>query len=161
MDPASEMGPLISRAHCSAVHRMVARGLEEGAEAIAGAEILAGPGSYYAPTVLINTSPDMAVARDEIFGPVVTISAFDDVAEAVRQANDSDYGLAASIWTKNLTRAHLVAGSIEAGIVWINCHGIPDMALPIGGMKQSGWGREHSLEGVELYTETKAVMARL
>jgi phenylacetaldehyde dehydrogenase len=99
--------------------------------------------------------------QQEIFGPVVTVMPFDDESSAIRGANDSIYGLAASIWTQNLARAHRVAAATHSGIVWVNSHGIPELSMPIGGVKQSGWGREHGLEGLLIYTEAKSVMVRI
>lgn len=161
LDPDSRMGPLISGGHRNNVHGMVDRAQQDGAEIVCGGAALDGPGYFYAPTVLTGTRADMEIVREEVFGPVVTIAPFDDPQEAIAEANNSIYGLASSIWTRDLSTAHRMAEDIQAGIVWINTHGIPDMALPIGGMKQSGWGREHGLEGLQIYTETKAVMARI
>ncbi len=103
----------------------------------------------------------MRIAREEVFGPVVTIATFETEREAVRLANQSRYGLAASVWTRDLARSHAIAEWLESGIVWINSHGIPELSMPIGGYKQSGWGREHGLEGLKLYMETKSIMARM
>ncbi len=104
---------------------------------------------------------DRPVVSEEIFGPVVTVMPFDEPQAAVRHANDSIYGLAASIWTRDLSRAHRTAAAIRSGIVWINSHGIPELSMPIGGFRQSGWGREHGLDGLLIYTEPKSVMVRL
>ena len=103
----------------------------------------------------------MRITREEVFGPVVTLAPFDTAEEAVRLANRSRYGLAASVWTRDLARGHEIAESLESGIVWINSHGIPELSMPIGGYKQSGWGREHGLEGLKIYMETKSIMARM
>jgi phenylacetaldehyde dehydrogenase len=161
LDDDSELGPMISAAHRRDVNDIVARGLAEGVKLLSGGAPMSGPGFFYPATVLACDHGDGSVVQEEIFGPVVTVMPFDDAQDAVRQANDSIYGLAASIWTQNLSRAHGTAAAIKSGIVWINSHGIPELSMPIGGMKQSGWGREHGQEGLMIYTEPKSVMVRL
>jgi acyl-CoA reductase-like NAD-dependent aldehyde dehydrogenase len=111
--------------------------------------------------VLTDVTQSMTVVREEIFGPVLVVTKAKDVQSCLDFGNDSQYGLAASIWTENLGKAHKLAATIRAGLVWVNCHGIPDMAVPFGGYKQSGWGRENGLEGLLAYTELKSVICRL
>ncbi len=161
LDAASQMGPLISDAHRRSVHELVARSGGAGTQVLSGGAPAKGAGFFYPATVVACSHGASPIVQEEIFGPVVTVMPFDDDASAIRQANDSIYGLAASIWTQNLSRAHQTAAQIRSGIVWINSHGIPELSMPIGGMKQSGWGREHGREGLMIYTETKSVMARI
>ncbi len=161
MDPATEMGPLISAGHRNLVDGFVKQGVRDGAFVAAGGKMVEGPGYFYQPTVMINAPYSSCVWTDEIFGPVAVVASFTDEAQAISMANDSRYGLAASVWTNDTNRAQRASRAIRAGIVWINCHGIPDMAMPIGGYKQSGWGREHGWSGVEAYLESKSVMQRI
>jgi len=157
-----EMGPLISRQHMRGVHRMIEAGQAEGARLVAGGNLLEGDGGYLIePTVLADTSHKMSVVNDEIFGPVLVAMPFGSDDDIVAMANDSEYGLAASIWTRDIGKAHRTAAAIKAGLVWVNCHGIPDMAIPFGGYKQSGWGRENGYESLLQYTELKSVVVRL
>ena len=113
------------------------------------------------PTVLVNTNPKMKVVQEEIFGPVVTAIPFSDPSEIVATANDTIYGLAAGVWTRDIKKAHQMAAKIKAGTVWINCYNIFDASLPFGGYKQSGWGREMGHEVLEHYTEVKSVCSAL
>ena len=161
LDPDSQMGPLISAPHRESVHALVESGVGEGAQLVTGGEPVPGDGYFYPPTVFAGAGEDMRITREEVFGPVVTVTPFETADEAVRQANRSRYGLAASVWTGDLARGHAIAERLESGIVWINSHGIPELSMPIGGYKQSGWGREHGLEGLKIYMETKSVMARM
>jgi len=160
-DPESQMGPLISDGHRNHVHSLVESGVRDGAEVLSGGKLCDGEGYFYEPTVLSSVRSEMAVVQEEIFGPVVTAMPFDDPDEVVSLANDTPYGLAGSIWTRDVSKAHHMAASIRAGLLWINCHGIPDMAVPFGGYKQSGWERENGWEGLEKYTELKSVLTLL
>ncbi len=157
--PDTVMGPLVSAEQLARVSGFVSGGLADGATAAAGGAGIAGDGYFYAPTVLTNTRPDMAVVREEIFGPVVVADRFTDADDIVRTANDSIYGLSAGIWTSDISKAHRMAKALQAGTVWINCFNILDASLPFGGYKQSGWGREFGHEVLEAYTQTKSVVA--
>ncbi|MCA8895957.1 MAG: aldehyde dehydrogenase family protein [Amphiplicatus sp.] len=160
-EETTQMGPLISASHRRSVNNSVQRSLAEGAECLAGGRSLDGDGFFFQPTVLADSLTKSTAWRDEIFGPVAVLTAFDDESDALRLAGDTQYGLAASVWTENASRAHRIARELRAGIVWVNCHGIPDMSMPIGGYKQSGWGREHGRRGLEAFLEHKSVMQRI
>ena len=161
LSSSSQMGPLISAQHRDSVERYVQQGVADGAKLLCGGERVDGPGYFFEPTVLADETTQSCVWSDEVFGPVAVVTPFEDEADALRLANDSNYGLAASVWTSNTSRAQRLTREIKAGIVWINCHGIPDMAMPIGGYKQSGWGREHGWKGLEAYLEHKSIMQRI
>jgi phenylacetaldehyde dehydrogenase len=161
LDAATEMGPLVSEEQLDRVCGFLRSGVEEGAETVAGGQRVGDKGYFVEPTVITKTNPQMKIVREEIFGPVVIVEPFDDIDELMRVANDSEYGLAAGIWTSDVKKAHLAAERLRAGTVWINCYNIFDAALPFGGYKQSGWGREMGHEALELYTETKAVVVGL
>jgi phenylacetaldehyde dehydrogenase len=126
-----------------------------------GGHKLNRPGYFVEPTVLVNTRPKMKVVQEEIFGPVVVAMPFREPEELIAKANDSAYGLAAAVWTRDISKAHTIASKLRAGTVWINCYNVFDAALPFGGYKQSGWGREMGHDVLELYTEVKAVCAQL
>jgi phenylacetaldehyde dehydrogenase len=136
-------------------------GKAEGATALAGGGRFGDRGYFVEPTVLTNTRPDMKVVREEIFGPVLVAAPFTDLDEIAAVANDSEYGLGAGIWTKDISKAHALAKKLRAGTVWINCYNVFDAALPFGGYKQSGWGREMGREVLNNYTEVKAVTTQL
>jgi acyl-CoA reductase-like NAD-dependent aldehyde dehydrogenase len=155
----ADIGPLASEPHARKVDAMVRDGVSQGAQLISGGERLGPAGTFYRPTVVANVSPAMDLVRDEVFGPVVVVTPFDDLDEVTEQANDSRYGLAASIWTESLSSAHRLAARLQAGTVWINCHSFLGPELPKGGHKQSGWGYENGPQGLENYLETKTVVA--
>jgi aldehyde dehydrogenase (NAD+)/betaine-aldehyde dehydrogenase len=158
LDPETQMGSLISPAHRDRVHGFVERGRDEGAEVVAGGEPVSGDGAFYPPTVLAQVRNAMDVAQEEIFGPVVTVIPFEDEKDAIRIANDVRYGLFATVWTGDPARGHRVAGRIKSGMVGINMPFTAFPGIPFGGYKQSGFGRELSIETLELYLETKGVL---
>ncbi|MPT46967.1 MAG: aldehyde dehydrogenase family protein [Sphingobium sp.] len=160
-NPDTMLGPLVSRAQQQRVLDYIDQGKASGAELVAGGNSGPGDGYFVEPTIFANPSADASIVREEIFGPVLVATPFDDVDEVVRAANDTRYGLAANIWTRDLSRAHLTARRLQAGVVWINTHGMNDPSAPFGGMKESGWGREVGEEGVLHYTETKTITALL
>ena len=157
MDASCEMGPLVSDEQLNRVTKLVEQGKKEGASAVCGGDPVGGAGYFYKPTILVNTKPDMCVIRDEIFGPVVTAIPFEDPNEIVAHANDTEYGLAAGIWTNDVAKAHKTAAAIKAGTVWVNCYNVFDPHMPFGGYKQSGIGREMGPEALENYLQTKSV----
>jgi phenylacetaldehyde dehydrogenase len=160
-EPATDMGPLVSEEQLNRVCSYLESGFAEGAKATTGGERYGDTGYFVKPTVLVNTNPRMKVVQEEIFGPVVTAIPFRNTDDLVMEANDSAYGLAAGIWTNDIKKAHRIAAQLRAGTVWINCYNIFDAALPFGGYKQSGWGREMGHEVLEMYTEVKAVCTAL
>ena len=161
MEAATQMGPLVSDEQLQRVTGFLESGRSEGATALTGGGRLGDKGYFVEPTVLTNTRPDMRVVREEIFGPVVVAAPFQSLDDIAQQANNTVYGLGAGIWTQDISKAHALAKKIRAGMVWINCYNVFDAALPFGGYKQSGWGREMGHEVLEAYTEVKAVCAQL
>ncbi len=161
LEPDTDMGPLVSEEQLNRVCSYLESGFSEGAKAAAGGKRIGEKGYFVQPTVLVNTHEKMKVVQEEIFGPVVAAIPFRDTDDLVAKANNSEYGLAAGIWTRDIQKAHRAASQLRAGTVWINCYNIFDAALPFGGYKQSGWGREMGHEVLEQYTEVKAVCTPL
>jgi phenylacetaldehyde dehydrogenase len=157
LDEATDLGPLVNRKQADRVAAYLAEGRDAGAEIASGGRQAGEFGTFYEPTVVTRVRPDMRMMREEIFGPIVAVTPFDDVEEAIAFANDTDYGLAASVWTQDLSHAHRLAGRIRSGTVWVNCHSYFSPELPKGGHKQSGWGYENGAQGLDNYLETKTV----
>jgi phenylacetaldehyde dehydrogenase len=161
MDEGTQMGPLVSEEQFRRVTGYLESGKADGATSLAGGGRFGDKGYFVEPTVITNTRPDMKIVREEIFGPVVVAAPFQTLDDIAAAANDSEYGLGAGIWTRDISKAHALAKKIRAGTVWINCYNVFDASLPFGGYKQSGWGREMGHEVLEAYTEVKAVTTQL
>jgi phenylacetaldehyde dehydrogenase len=162
LDPEGHMGPLVSQEQFDRVMGYIEDGKKAGASVAIGGDAPASDGGYYVnPTVLVDVKPDMRVVQEEIFGPVVVAQRFDDLDEVAKDANATVFGLGAGIWTRDVSAMHRLAAKIKSGTVWGNCHGVIDPALPFGGFKQSGLGREQARQGVEAYTELKSVIIQL
>ncbi|NIF57831.1 aldehyde dehydrogenase family protein [Enterobacter sp. Ap-916] len=160
MNPAAHINPLVSKVQQEKVAGYLAQAQEQRAELISGNSGPQGSGYYIAPTLVVNPAASLRLAREEVFGPVVNLVRVADAEEALRQANDSDYGLTASLWTNNLQAAMQYTGRIQAGTVWVNSHTLIDANMPFGGMKQSGYGRDFGPDWLDAYTETKTVCVR-
>lgn len=165
LDPETELGPIVDEVQTETILNYIQSGLEEGAQLLCGGRrMLAGDyaqGFYIEPTIFTGVRDEMLVACEEIFGPVLPVFPFDTEAEVIARANATDYGLAAGVWTRDVARAHRVSAAIKAGVVWVNTYDLFDPAVPFGGFKGSGYGRDNGEEVIELYTEVKSVWVAL
>jgi acyl-CoA reductase-like NAD-dependent aldehyde dehydrogenase len=164
MDPKTRFGALSSRKQLDTVMKYIDSGKSEGAALVAGgerADIGTGKGYFVRPTIFADVTPAMTIAREEIFGPVLAVIDFADLDEAIARANDTPYGLAAGVWTRDVKKAHYVARKLQAGTVWVNTYNVYDTAAPFGGYKQSGFGREMSAHALDHYTQIKTVWVDL
>ncbi|MFC6354698.1 aldehyde dehydrogenase family protein [Luethyella okanaganae] len=160
LEESTQLGPLVSAKHLDHVERLVRTGTEQGAELVTGGARIDRDGYFFAPTVFAGVDDEMTIMRDEIFGPVLAVTAYEDADELdalIARANDTEYGLAATIWTRDIATSQRLANGIKAGAVFVNMPSIPDMTAPWGGYKASGWGREMGPWAIDAYTETKSV----
>lgn len=161
LDPTTQIGPLVSGEQLERVGSYIEKGKSEGAEVVTGGNYGQGEGYFVTPTIFAGVEDEMTIAKEEIFGPVVAAMPFDDLDDVINRANNSEYGLAAGLWTQDVKKAHYVANELKAGTVWVNCYNAFDAASPFGGYKQSGIGREMGSYALDNYTEVKSVWINL
>jgi aldehyde dehydrogenase (NAD+) len=160
-DPNTEQGPQVDQAQFDKVMGYIDSGRNEGAKLMCGGERVGDRGYFIQPTVFADVQDEMKIAQEEIFGPVMSIIPFKNLDEVVERANRTTYGLAAAVWTSDITKAHAISNSVRAGTVWVNCYNVLDTRAPFGGFKQSGIGRELGEYGLQQYTEVKTVIVKL
>jgi len=161
LDPETEQGPQVDDIQFEKVMSYVESGKREGAKLAHGGKRVGSRGYFIEPTVFVDVEDHMKIAREEIFGPVMSIIKFEDLSDVVRRANKTTYGLAAAVWTRDIGKAHAIANRVRAGTVWVNCYDVFDPGAPFGGFKQSGIGREMGEYGLQQYTELKTVTVKL
>jgi aldehyde dehydrogenase (NAD+) len=160
-DANTEQGPQVDRAQFDKIMSYIDKGRDEGAQCLSGGNRFGDRGYFVEPTVFDGVTDQMAIARDEIFGPVMSVLTFKDVDEVIKRGNDTQFGLAAAVWTRDISKAHRMAAQLRAGTVWVNCYDVFDAGAPFGGFKMSGIGRELGLRGLDAYTENKTVTVSL
>ena len=161
MDPKTEMGAIVSQEQFEKILHYVEIGKKEGAELLLDGKMEKGRGYFMGPTIFDRVSNEMRLAQEEIFGPVLAEISFQNFDEVIDQANRTFYGLAAAVWTRDIQKAHRAARALKAGAVWVNCYGAFDHAVPFGGYKMSGFGREGGIHTFDFYTQIKSVWIRL
>jgi len=160
-DPTTDQGPQVDQTQYNTIMSYIDKGKKEGADCVSGGERLGNRGYYIKPTIFDNVTDNMTIAREEIFGPVLSVLKFSDMDEVIDRAHDSIYGLAAAVWTKDVMKAHYIATHVRAGTVWVNCYDVFDAAAPFGGFRHSGFGRELGEKSLDSYTELKTVTIAL
>jgi aldehyde dehydrogenase (NAD+) len=161
LDPQTEQGPQIDKAQFDKIMHYIDLGKKEGAQCVTGGKRFGDRGFFVEPTLFTGVQDEMSIAKEEIFGPVLSVLKFKDVDEIIERGNNTFYGLAAAVWTRDIGKAHHLAAKIKAGTVWINCYDVFDAGAPFGGFKMSGMGRELGEKGLDAYTETKTVTVSL